>query len=199
MRAAINNSVLTDHKIEQRDIREEWTDPTAAPPVTFDQRLKMTFPTDPPIPTPPPRPPACAAPPIAYPYVGLEQVYWAFYPGDTGGRTPDAWRPEDKHAYFIHLVRTSKIRWELVAIITLCSDIRLLRSGRSWLGTARLSRLIGRERGAARIIHVGCKHLTLHNEHVEGHHPHFHSHPPCTAGSQTAPRACRWAAPAEAD
>lgn len=39
MRAAINVSVLTDHKIEQRDIREERTDPAAAPPVTFNQRL----------------------------------------------------------------------------------------------------------------------------------------------------------------
>lgn len=49
--------------------------------------------------------------------------------------------PEDNRAYLIHLVRKkpSKLRWELVPVITLCSDIRLLTSGRSWLGAAHLN------------------------------------------------------------
>lgn len=61
------------------------------------------------------------------------------------------------------------------------------------------SRLIDRERGRAKIIHVGCKHLTLHNEHVEGHHSHFPSRLLCTAGRQTVPRAYRWASPPDGD
>lgn len=98
MRAAINIiSLLTDHKIEQRDIREEWTDPAAAPPVTFNQRLEnMTSPSQ--IRTPP-TPLTCAAPPISQVGISDRSRYrrWA---------GPQRWRMlEDDHAYFIHLLR----------------------------------------------------------------------------------------------
>lgn len=70
-------------------------------------------------------------------------------------------------------------------IITFCSDIRLLRSGRSWLGAARSNPSLKIDRGRAKTVHVGCKHLTLHNERVEGR-------PPQCKSVQTGISSWRW-------
>lgn len=91
---------------------------------------------------------------------------------------------------------------ELAPIIALYLDISLLliicHAHQRDLGSARhtficLSRLIDCKCETAKIIHVGCDHITVYNRHVEGCNSRLLFTPPCTTGKEILPRAYRWA------
>lgn len=97
---------------------------------------------------------------------------------------------------------TVETRRELAPIIALYLDISLLliicHAHQRDLGSVRhtflcLSRLIDCKCETAKIIHVGCDHITVYNRHVEGCNSRLLFTPPCTTGKEILPRAYRWA------
>lgn len=97
---------------------------------------------------------------------------------------------------------TVETRRELAPIIALYLDISLLLiicHAHQWdLGSVRhtficLSRLIDCKCETAKIIHVGCDHISVYNRHVEGCNSRLLFTPPCTTGKEILPRAYRWA------